>query len=93
MFTRKDYLDHKCSHSEYYAQFVDEQTHWFVRDVIGTQRVKESADPHLNDIPLHLWDKYRISRPQNTLLHKAGDFFSLSTAVCIAKEAARQLAA
>lgn len=89
-YTRQDYLNSICSHEEYYAQFVNSSV---------KQRVKNSLDKELksskktSDIPLSTWDT--ISIPVNAesakLLKEAGDYPTLAGAVCIFKEAARQM--
>lgn len=56
MNTRKDYLDGKISHREYYAQFITSKMVEQVKNIIGIDRIKASKDEHLNDIPLKLWD-------------------------------------
>lgn len=55
-FTRKDYLDRKCSHREYYSQFVNDEVKQLVARRIGRKKILASTDPHFNDIPLHRWD-------------------------------------
>lgn len=91
MITRKDYIDGNATHREYYAQFVNEQTIAFVVRRIGASEIRESTDPHMNDIPLRLWDNLAGSLlPMATTFKSTGDCPSLSGYVCIAKEAARQ---
>ena len=102
-FTRKDYRDRKCSHKEYYRQFVTHSVLHVVRNRIGADKIKNSTDPHMNDIPLKLWDQlaHSIRGAIDTKLFKACNnvtyaeesrdkfLWSLSDAVCIAKAAAR----
>lgn len=56
MIKRKEYLDGKISHNDYYMQFATEEMRRQVEREIGVDRIKASTDEHLNDIPLHLWD-------------------------------------
>lgn len=56
LFTHKDYMDKKCSHREYFAQFVTNGTLNAVSRSIGKDRIVASTDPHFNDIPLRKWD-------------------------------------
>lgn len=56
MYTRKDYLDGKISHREYYAQFVNEDVKARVSGVIGLTALLKSTNEHLNDIPMKKWD-------------------------------------
>lgn len=99
MITRKDYLA-SSNHRAYYAQFVTPAVRLVVERRIGLAALVASKDPHMNDIPLAKWDAMAgaIHRACNTkALGEAEGFepgkhgWSLSTSVCIAKEAARQL--
>jgi len=91
MKTRKQYLDSGCTHSEYWSQFVTEGHKTTVINRIGLDRLINSKDKHLNDIPLKEWD--RITAPFGTTdkMKEAGDYLTLSGTVCIAKETARQI--
>lgn len=92
MSTRQDYMNGKCTHREYYAQFVTEQTRQSVLRNIGLERLQQSTDPHLNDIRLSRWDGLEIvTREMDAAMREAGDWPSLAGKVCIAKEAARQI--
>ena len=80
MFTRKDYLDDKCSHREYYGQFVTNSHKALVKsfNVDGS-----------NKTPLYVWD----GLPFITLaisMGSVGDSPTLAGKVCIFKEACRQ---
>lgn len=90
MFTRKQYMNHECSHREYYAQFVTEGTRQVVLQSIGRERLEGSTDPHLNDIPLRRWDHTPLWLPQGSMKER-GDWLSPAGKVCILKEAARQI--
>lgn len=88
MKTRKEYLDGEVTHRDYYAQFVNAQTIAYVVQRIGGEAIDQSTDPHMNDIPLRMWDMlapFLVVR-----FRDAGDLDSLSGRVCVAKEAARQ---
>lgn len=59
MFTRKDYaLDGKCTHQQYYAQFVTEEIKMMVVLNFGLDTLKEAyqEDKAFNTIPLQKWD-------------------------------------
>ena len=89
MFTRKDYVfDKKCTHREYYAQFVTDKTKEAVLDCWG-EKLFKSKDEHLNDLPLDTWD--RMYLPFKDIYDVVGDYHTLGNKVCIAKEAARQI--
>jgi hypothetical protein len=65
-----------------------------VRRCIGVETLLASTDPHLNDIPLHRWDVMTGSlfrqSGMRAQMRDVGEIRSLSTGVCILKEAARQ---
>jgi len=84
-------MDGDCTHREYWAQFVTEETRNTVLVVIGKKKLlKAQNDEHLNSIPLENWDRMPISI-NTKLLIAVGDSYSLSVRVCIGKEAARQV--
>lgn len=89
MFTRSDYLENKCSHSEYYGQFVTQ----LIKDSLVVRFTEEGLieaykqDEHFNNIPLNKWGYYSNHKK----FKEFGDFYSLAGAVCIEKEAARQI--
>lgn len=94
-------MEKRCSHREYYGQFVGPYVKQLVVDRIGLPRLLASRDPHLNDIPLGVWDSFWVSHTPSmhikpplaigVLLREAGEGNSASTGTCILKEAARQL--
>lgn len=102
MITRNDYLaayvgnttdtERMHLHRGYYAQFVTPGVIRAVVAHIGADRIKASADPHMNDIPLRRWDMLHgtIRQMTTTRCREAGEGSCLATSVCIAKEAARQ---
>jgi len=90
MKTRKQYLDGEVSHREYHAQFVNGIIKANVLNAVGLDRLMSSTDPHLNDIPLAIWDAipvFNVDKP----MREAGDYLTLAGKVCICKEAARQI--
>ena len=91
MKTRKQYMNKECTHREYYAQFVTPKVKDAVLRSISKKSLLSSKDEHLNDINLSVWD--RIGIPYETIktLREHGEGCSLATAVCINKEAARQI--
>ncbi len=85
----------KVSHADYYSQFVTPEIKQLVIDRIGLERLSRSTDEHLNDITLRIWDSMALRFPgepyrTHTNLQANGDN-SLATAVCILKQAARQI--
>ena len=103
IITRDERLEHRCTHEEWWQQFVTEGTIRYVRDAIGLSRIVASTDEHLNDIPLSNWDRLSISQDFGRMDTKAWKEahgiprdnprfpWSLSDTVCIAKCAARMI--
>lgn len=102
MFNRKDYLEKRCTHDEYYSQFVTRRLIYYVKKYIGDDRIKKSTDPYFNDIPLSIWDAMSsVASLINTKLwkqcenvtygeeYKNNFLWSKASQVCIAKQAAR----
>lgn len=90
MFSRQQYINGECSHSQYYGQFVTSAVKHAVIFSIGKEAIVKSNDPHFNDIPLRKW--HLLSFPVNSQkLKEAGDYLTLAGKVCIAKQAARQI--
>jgi hypothetical protein len=91
-YTRQDYMNRKCSHSQYYAQFVTNEIKIHVLHCIGYEKIKKSRDEHFNDIRLNKWDLATVSMPRvDSKMRESGDFVTLAGQVCILKEAARQI--
>jgi hypothetical protein len=96
VYTRAQYMqdakiDGPAAHRRYYGQFVNNGTKYRVLSHIGLERLLRSTNPHFNDIPLHEWDKLVPQLPGSGGFTKAGDYYTLSNGVCLAKEAARQI--
>lgn len=94
MNTRKDYMDGKISHQDYYSQFVTTEIEKIVLR-FGKKKLADSLaqDENLNNIPLHAWDRLglEIDRSVFRKMKEAGDFDSLTGRVCILKAAARKV--
>lgn len=98
MFTRTDYMDGKCTHNQFYAQFVTSGVMTFVKNRVGIESIVSSKNEHFNDIPLAVWDSINIKDIVNQAAireahsYAKGSFpWSKSMQVCILKEAARQI--
>ena len=97
-YTRAEYMNDSrqrgpeatAAHRRYFGQFVTPGTIARVLSAIGKDRLTASTDPHLNDIPLKLWDQLTPQLPGSAGFAKAGDYYTLANGVCLAKEAARQ---
>lgn len=105
-FNSKEYMAGKCTHDEYYRQFVNDSVLAVVERYIGMEAIKNSTDEHMNDTPLKKWDelnqiRYAINKPlwiecNNATYASNADgrfLWSLADQVCIAKAAARVLKA
>ncbi len=92
MITRQDYMNDKATHREYYGQFVTDEIKQEVLREIGKMELMSSTDEHLNDIELFKW-YWQLSRKTVNDLKASGEVHAntLSVAVCIHKEAARQI--
>jgi hypothetical protein len=78
------------AHRAYYAQFVSPLTISNVLNVVGKERILQSTDEHLNDIPLHQWSRAAEMMKRSMLFKSAGDYYTDANGVCVVKEAARQ---
>lgn len=76
MITRKEYMEKKCSHREYYSQFV---TEYHIKTV-------EKIDLHAK---LALWDELFFSAPK-IRFSLVGEFLTDCVRICILKEAKQQ---
>lgn len=104
LFTRKELMDKKVGHNDYYSQFVNPHVIDYVAARIGRERIVKSDDKHFNDIPLSLWDgltdikniidREKFKQANNVTYaeeHRNSFLWSLSNQVCIAKQAARMV--
>lgn len=99
--TRKEYIeapytndaDATARHRAYYGQFVTPGVRAMVLRAIGEAALLASKDPHFNDIPLKWRDALMPVWPFKLAkaVRAQGDYPTLAGAVCIAKEAARQI--
>lgn len=94
MYTRRDYLYKKCDHDQYYSQFVTDSIINLVERRIGLDTILDSTDEWFNDIPLKRWDElvfYIQPLVNSEVIIKTQEGWSISTGVCIAKQAAKML--
>lgn len=96
---RTEYMNGEITHEIYYQSIADTAgIDWRTCSEIGRIRqALSNGDQHLNTIPLAWWD-YKASDPiiiarlrRAMKLH--GDFYSLTGAVCVLKQAAKKAAA
>lgn len=95
VYTRKEYMrdsqtNGPAAHRRYYGQFVNSHTISRVINAIGKDRILSSTNLHFNDIPLKEWDSLVRGLPVAMAMQAAGDYYTISSGVCIAKEAAKQ---
>ena len=93
IYTRKDYMNNRCTFSEFYGQVIDDAVKAYVGLNIGAHRILESKDEHFNDIPLREWDglAWFLAQITKDKRAKCGIDNSIASMVCVAKEAAKQL--
>lgn len=102
---RKQYMDRKLTHSEYYGLLVEHIGESSLRAMLPGQRTPEQwrklieKDPHLNNVPLRQWDaldyyvRGHLLRDGDELVAITGSGgWSLSDSVCVLKETARRYA-
>jgi hypothetical protein len=96
MKTKEQYRNKKCTHREYYAQFVTPRVKRIVKDRFGIEQLVNTPDQeNLNTLNLSTWDglvpllwmDFTIC----SLLKSANEWRTLGSGVCILKEAAKQL--
>ena len=101
VFTRAEYMasgaDPRAAHRRYFGQFVTPRERAIVKAAFGIDLLRASTGTHLNDIPLVQWDAliYQVRYETWAAMRDAGDVapVSLGNAVCLFKEAARQVIA
>ena len=93
---RNQYHTDPSIHDEYFLQFANPIIRRILSNSITVEQLRESKDPHFNDIPLDRWDsiaKYITPYINNERLKEAREFNSLSTRDCILKALAKDLVA
>jgi hypothetical protein len=89
-YQRDAYMDGTLTHDTYYLWLSD----WIgLRELIvpaTVERIRESRDPHLNDIPLAAWDsRHNLVR---AAAFRKGIAWSQSDTVCCLKAMAKRMA-
>lgn len=88
---RRENLNNRISHEEFYLWLAD-SIHIIVSNLpVPIETIRQSTDPHLNDIPLHKWDSM-----DGIVRRKAASYgmhsWSLCDTVCVLKCFARRAA-
>ena len=94
MYTRRDYLYKRCDHDQYYSQFITDGIMALVERRLGLDAILDSVDEWFNDIPLKRWNDLSFYiKPMIDIqtLIKTQEGWSMSTGVCIGKQAAKML--
>lgn len=91
LFTHKDFMADKCTHEEYYAQFINEAGIEMVKKSKAFKRVLKSESKNLCEATIEEWDLIGTAGEAANLLVTLGDRWTLSAAVCINKAIARHL--
>lgn len=86
---RKEYMDNKITHEEFYLWLAD-AIKVTVSDLpVSLDRILMSTDPHLNDIPLHQWDR-RNPIVRGKAVRAGMRAWSLCNTVCVLKAFAKR---
>ena len=95
MYTRHQYLNSECTHSDYYDQFVTPAIKGIVLSRYSKRQLTDALaqDKHLNSIPLASWDGLGASLKATPTglgekMKEAGDYLTLAGIVCVLKAAA-----
>lgn len=97
MNTRKDYLNGKCTHEEYYSELVTESdaSSWLTDHLI--EKCRKSNNKYFSDVTtLKEWDNVakvfiKTSITYTAARCKRGESNTLATGVCTLKQAMRML--
>lgn len=89
---REKYMSNEITHAEFY-EWLASEIGLLPQDLpVSIDRVRESTDPHLNDIPLQGWDR-RDPVIRGKAKRAGMQSWSLSDTVCVLKAYARKIAA
>ena len=95
MTKRKDYMDGKITHDDYYRALAKEsKVSYADAEPAFLERVRKAladGDEHLNSIPLSIWDARAASLMPSVMaaFKAAGDHYSMAGGVCLIKRAAK----
>jgi hypothetical protein len=88
---RKQYLDNRISHAEFYLWLADSIGIAEHDLPVGLDRIRASKDKHLNDIQLHAWDM-RDGIVRYKAVRSGMRVWSLCDTVCVLKNFALRAA-
>lgn len=84
---RKEYMDGKITHEQFYTWLASFIGVTKAQLPVSQERINNSKDKYLNDIPLKLWDNqdFIVRR----MAYNKGLVWSLSDTVCVLKTIAK----
>lgn len=91
LFTRQDYMADKCTHEQYYAQFINDAGIEMVKKSQAYKTLIKKGTKDVSKVEAEVWDRIGTAGEAANLLKQLGDFWTLSAAICINKAIARQL--
>jgi hypothetical protein len=93
MITRKDYLEGRATHDDYYMDVLQAMPGKPALPAdLETIREKLKTDSALNNIPLHRWGGLIGMFGADKALRERGDYLTLAGIVCLQKAWAKHLA-
>jgi hypothetical protein len=91
LFTRQDYMADKCTHEQYYAQFINAAGIEMVKKSQAYKTLIKKGSKDVSMVEVGVWDLIGTAGESVNLMKTLGDNWSLAGAVCINKAIARQL--
>jgi hypothetical protein len=91
LFTRQDYMADKCTHEQYYAQFINAAGIEMVKKSQAYKTLIKKGSKDVSLVEVGVWDLIGTAGEAVNLMKTLGDNWSLAGAVCINKAIARQL--
>ena len=90
-YTREQYMNKEVDHQAYYLDVAAHSgiTHRLLPQKM-LQEVLASTDPHLNDVPLHKWDRVAAVIQAVEVYNNERRVTSLAGTVCALKAVARE---
>lgn len=93
-YSRADYLNNKCTHEQYYGQYIGVGMQNLIVRRLGRDRLEKAfaEDENLNTIPLHIWDVLINFLPLGIReeMRKRGDYLTMAGNACLWKCAAKK---
>lgn len=90
-FSRKEYMENKCTHKEYYDQFITPAGIELVSKSVAFKKLMKNNSEDLSSVTINFWDLIGTAHDAVALLNSKGDTWSLASAVCINKAIAEHI--